>query len=191
MIEGRFNHPSIVMWVLFNEGMGLEMTGGAGKEVPSERTRTVVGRMVEAARQEDPTRLIDHESGAGGGGWQGMNPWDVGLGDVVDYHCYGKSNAPVPEKNRASVIGEYGYAVSPVGSVAREVPEVLGRGASGLLITQLTDVENERNGALTYDRTLKGHATVEELGAQIRKLTQQWSSPGAPAADLPVPVSPK
>jgi beta-galactosidase/beta-glucuronidase len=169
MIDGRFNHPSIVMWILFNEGMGLEMNRNE-KDGPTDRTRALLQRLVNVVREADPTRLINHESGAGGGAWQGMNPWDVGLGDIVDFHCYGKSNGPVPEKTRASVIGEYGWGVSPVSSVGREIGEVNSRGISGLVLTQLTDVENEKNGVLTYDRQLKGHETAEQLGDQIRKV---------------------
>ena len=109
-----------------------------------------------------------------------MNPWDIGLGDVVDFHCYGKSNGPVPEKGRASVIGEYGYGVSPTGSVARELPEVAGRGVSGLVLTQLTDVENETNGALRYDRSVKPkNAPPETVGPEIRKMTRPWAGPSS------------
>ena len=181
MIEGRFNHPSIVMWVLFNEGMGLAMSR-TEKDTPSEDTRTLVRRMVNAARQQDSTRPINHESGAGGGAWQGMNPWDLGLGDIVDYHCYGKSNGPPPEKQRAAVIGEFGFAVSPLGSVLRlGIPEVKSPGVSGLVLTQLTDVENERNGAIHYDRTAKDNVPVEQTGAEMREQLKAWYGPGAPS----------
>jgi len=176
MIEGRFNHPSIVMWVLFNEGWGLAMDPKA-HETPSEQTKALLRRMVDAARQADPTRLIDHESGAGGGGWQGRNVWDVGLGDIVDFHCYGKSNAPVPERNRASVVGEYGWGLAPL-SCIRFLEEVKSPGASGLVLTQTTDVEYERNGALTYDRILKEPQNLERNAAEIRKACQAWYGPG-------------
>ena len=181
MIQGRFNHPSIVMWVLFNEGMGLAMSP-TQHETPSDGTKALLQKMVEAARQEDPTRLINHESGAGGGAWQGKNPWDVGLGDIVDYHCYGKSNAPIPEKTRASVIGEYGFGVAlsgPVLSVG--LPQVKSPGCSGLVLTQLTDVENEKNGAIKYDRTLKGNIPAEKTGTEMREKLKQWYGPGAAA----------
>jgi hypothetical protein len=121
------------------------------------------------ARQEDPTRLINHESGAGGRDWQGRNPWDIGLGDIVDFHCYAAGKPPSAEKNRAAVIGEYGYGVSPVGGVGRNLSSVHGLGISGLVLTQLTDVENEKNGTLTYDRILKGKTSAEEIGKQMRE----------------------
>lgn len=103
--------------------------------------------------------------------------WDIALGDIIDFHDYGKSNAPIPEPHRASDIGEYGFAVAPVYSVSLMLPQVSAPGASGLLLTQLTDVETEHNGALNYDRTLKGRETVEQLGAAMRKQTVQWLGP--------------
>lgn len=49
MIEGRFNHPCIIMWVLFNEGWGLHR----------------LGELTEIACGWDPSRRINHESGEG------------------------------------------------------------------------------------------------------------------------------
>jgi beta-galactosidase/beta-glucuronidase len=169
MIQGRFNHPSIVMWVLFNEGWGLSMRKDE-PEKQTEESAAFLRRVTEMARKEDPTRLINHESGAGGRDWQGKNPWDLGLGDIVDFHCYAEGKCPFPEKNRAAVIGEYGYGVSPVGAVGRNLGAVGVPGISGLVLTQLTDVENEKNGALTYDRVLKGKTSAEEIGQQMREL---------------------
>ena len=189
MIEGRFNHPSIVMWVLFNEGMGLAM-GRNTPETPSGGTRALLQRMVDAARQEDATRLINHESGAGGGAWQGKNPWDLGLGDIVDFHCYGKSAGPLPEKHRAAVIGEYGYGVSPI-SPLRHIAAVKA-GVSGLVLTQITDVENEsNNGAMTYDRRLKGRLTAEQIKAQLRATFEPWCGPGPDGPATPVQAAPE
>jgi beta-galactosidase/beta-glucuronidase len=167
MIQGRFNHPSIIVWVLFNEGWGLEMSS-TEKEVPSDKTKTMVRRMFDVSRQEDPTRLINHESGAGGHAWQGKNPWDLGLGDIVDFHCYG-GHGPMWEKNRASVIGETGWGVGLPGSLEERLPEIETQALSAIVITQLTDVENEKNGILTYDRVLKGNTPVEEIGKKIRE----------------------
>ncbi len=140
MVDGLFNHPSIVSWVLFNEGMGLQ----------SFDLKAV---SAEAAKM-DPTRLLNHESGAGGSGAQGKNQYDVGAGDIVDFHCYNNFTAPVPEENRASVIGEYGPGVKRfMSQLARYAPFVEDPGVSGFVWTQTTDVENERNGMLTYDRS--------------------------------------
>jgi len=90
MVTGRFNHPSIVLWVTFNEGWGLTLkskTAPGEPDSPADESRPRIERMVNAVRQEDPTRLIDAESGTGGGGSETL--WDFGFGDIVDHHMYG------------------------------------------------------------------------------------------------------
>ncbi|MDA0765340.1 MAG: beta-galactosidase [Verrucomicrobia bacterium] len=155
MVEGRFNHPSIISWVLFNEGMGL--TSFDLKAVSAE------------AAKMDATRLLNHESGAGGSGAQGKNQYDVGAGDIIDFHCYNNFTAPVPEENRAGVIGEYGPGVKRfMSQLARYAPFVDDPGVSGFVWTQTTDVENELNGMLTYDRS-KANSDIEKLAAQNEK----------------------
>ncbi len=62
MIAGRKNHPSIVQWVLFNEGWG---------EFDTKRLTQRIGQL-------DPTRLVTDASG-----WT-----DVGVGSVMDIHVY-------------------------------------------------------------------------------------------------------
>ncbi|MCX6928956.1 MAG: hypothetical protein NT154_37955 [Verrucomicrobia bacterium] len=166
MIEGRFNHPSIVMWIPFNEGWGVH-------NLPE---------LTALIQQLDPTRIINHESGEGGEEAQGWrNRWDAGLGHVVDTHSYGRVQALPPEANRAAVIGEFGGATLRIpehtwgaGDAADKplAPSepftdeylkqlkaygalVIKPGVSGMIYTQLTDVENELNGLLTYDRLPK------------------------------------
>ena len=143
-------------------------------ETPSDATRLLVKRMTDAARAEDPTRLINHESGAGGGAWQGRNPWDQGLGDIVDFHCYGGKGPPAPEPMRAAVVGEAGWGVGAEGSVKNHLPEIA-RGISGLVITQLTDVENETNGLLRYDRTPKSNDDPARLAAILQAALKPWN----------------
>jgi beta-galactosidase/beta-glucuronidase len=173
MIEGRFNHPSIILWLTFNEGWGLSFrkkTHPGDKDSPSDQSIARQRGMVAAAREEDSSRLIDAESGTGGG--KGANPenfWDIGLGDLVDFHCYGGKEPPKsPEKHRAAVIGEYGYGVSPASSVASHItPKSLELGLSALVLTQLTDVEHETNGILNYDRTPKQKSPIERIGREV------------------------
>ena len=62
LVETHRNHPSIVMWVPFNEGWGQYETE----------------RIVELVRSVDPTRLVNQASG-----WT-----DRGFGDVIDRHSY-------------------------------------------------------------------------------------------------------
>src|SRR5699024_36144 len=82
LIDKHYNHPSIVTWVPFNEGWGQFQTAK-------------VARLV---KKLDPTRLVDATTG-----WA-----DRGVGDMHDMHKYpGPGMFPV-EKNRASVLGEFG-----------------------------------------------------------------------------------
>ncbi len=70
MIAGRRNHPSIVMWVVFNEGWGQFDTE----------------RLTAHVKQLDPTRLANNASG-----WT-----DKQAGDVLDIHVYPGPGAPTP-----------------------------------------------------------------------------------------------
>lgn len=153
LLDQKANHPSIIMWVLFNEGWGQHDT---------ER----LARRIKAA---DPTRLVDSASG-----WT-----DLKVGDVVDFHSYPQPLAPPPEASRAGVLGEFGglglgvtnhtwsarqpwgYQILPnAGRLTDEYVKLWQRvwelqGSNGLaaaIYTQITDVETECNGFLTYDR---------------------------------------
>src|SRR5690348_5557667 len=82
MIDGRYNHPSIVMWVVFNEGWGQFDTP----------------RITKWTKEYDPSRLVNNASG-----WA-----DRAVGDVNDMHKYPGPGSPEPEANRAAVLGEFG-----------------------------------------------------------------------------------
>ena len=155
LIKGRCNHPSIVMWVPYNEGWG------------QWDTPLIVGMI----KKLDPTRLVDDASG-----WT-----DRGVGDVMDMHKYPGPGAPAPEQNRASVLGEFGGLGLPIRGhtwqsqqnwgyrsftnaeslttayvdlVAKLLPLIDEKGLSAAVYTQTTDVEVEVNGLMTYDREL-------------------------------------
>src|SRR5205807_2241480 len=81
MIAGLYNHPSLVQWVLFNEGWGQFDTE----------------RLVQKIKLLDPSRLVDDASG-----WT-----DMQAGDVSDLHSYPGPEGPEPEPQRAAVLGEY------------------------------------------------------------------------------------
>ncbi len=153
MIESLYNHPSIVMWVPFNEGWGQFNTA----------------EVVDFIRKKDATRLINPASG-----------WcDRGVGDVVDWHKYPGPAAPPPEKNRAAVLGEFGgLGLKVEGHTWTEkhwgyqkmadfdelnkkyhqlwekVWQLEADGLSAAVYTQTTDVETETNGLMTYDRAV-------------------------------------
>jgi len=154
MVEGRCNHPSIIVWVLFNEGWG---------QYDTERLATWLKSM-------DPSRLVDDASG-----WT-----DNRGGDIIDMHSYPGPDCPLPERNRAAALGEFGglglgvpdhtwskkswgYLLMPDADTltvryCRLLDRVyLLRNASGLsaaIYTQTTDVETECNGLMTYDRAV-------------------------------------
>ena len=155
LVQGRGNHPCIVMWVPYNEGWGQWDTA----------------RIVELIKKLDPTRLVDNTSG-----WS-----DRGVGDVNDLHKYPGPGSPEPEAHRAVVLGEFGGLGLPVRGhtwqseknwgyrsfadaeslttayidlVAKLFPLIDEKGLSAAVHTQTTDVEIEVNGLLTYDREL-------------------------------------
>jgi hypothetical protein len=154
LITGRFNHPSIVMWVLFNEGWGQYDTE----------------RLVKLIKQIDATRLVNNASG-----WS-----DFHVGEVMDTHEYPGPGRPRAEATRAAVLGEFGGLGLPIeghtwsknswGYVGMADSYRLMKhfsklftgvwhlknagGLSAAVYTQFTDVETECNGLLTYDRAV-------------------------------------
>jgi len=158
MVRGLSHHPSIVVWVLHNEGWGQFQTH----------------TLTERIRGLDPTRLIDASSG-----WL-----DVGAGDMIDKHDYSPAPTPPnPDGRRALVMGEFGGAGWPVeghqwdpslrnwGYQTYHNREALQaayqqfttaiinmqrtHGLSAAIYTQTSDVEAEVNGLLTYDRAIE------------------------------------
>lgn len=152
MIETKYNHPSIVMWVPFNEGWGQFDTEG----------------IVDFIWRMDDQRLINNTSG-----WA-----DRGVGDVIDIHHYPEPRCPEPESERASVLGEFGglglyveghtWQEKNWGYKKMDDPAALiikyaqfydsiwqlmeNNGLAACVYTQTTDVETETNGLMTYDR---------------------------------------
>ncbi len=153
MIDGLRNHPSIILWVVFNEGWGQFDTS----------------RMTEWTKAYDPSRLVDCASG-----WTDR----AGVGDVHDLHSYPRPAAPPLEARRAGVLGEFGglslgvdghtwtdkiwgyQGTSSRDDLTRKYERLLregwemkdAKGLNALVYTQITDVETEANGLLTYDR---------------------------------------
>ena len=153
MIEHLYNCPCIAMWVLFNEGWG----------------QFDAAKMYELVRGIDKSRTIDHASG-----WH-----DQGIGKVRSEHVYFRKFGFKPDKlGRAVLLSEFGgysHSVSghcwgrkEFGYKKFEMPAQLEiaieelyqtqigpaklQGLAAAVYTQLTDVEDELNGILTYDR---------------------------------------
>ena len=154
MVDALRDHPSIVMWVPFNEGWGQHDTE----------------RYVAWLKAYDPSRLVNNATG-----WT-----DKHVGDVVDVHAYPGPAMPPVEPKRAAVLGEFGGLGLPIaghtwldqnnwGYRSFTSPEALGTayrdlltqlrylisdGLSAAVYTQTTDVEIEVNGLMTYDRAV-------------------------------------
>ena len=171
MVDTHHNHPCIMMWVAFNEGWGQYDTV----------------RIAKLFKSWDRTRLVDDASG-----WN-----DFGAGDVLDDHTYPWPRAVPFQPDRASVLGEFGGAGFPIPrhlwnpegnasdehdlpTAASQEPWILSRletlrdlaakGLSAAVYTQLSDVENEVNGFLTYDRTTVQKVSPDAVQRAVRKL---------------------
>jgi hypothetical protein len=185
MIDALRNHPSIVMWVPFNEGWGQHDTPEVAAWV----------------KKHDPSRPVNEASG-----WN-----DKGSGDVSDMHSYPGPGMRDPEKDRVGVLGEFGGLGMPVrghtwqkeknwGYVSYDTKEkltdayvalltamrpLIGRGLSAAVYTQTTDVEIEVNGLMTYDREVV-KMELPRIQAAAKKL---YSPP--PEIKIVVPSSEK
>ncbi|MBO0722802.1 MAG: glycoside hydrolase family 2 [Blastocatellia bacterium] len=155
MLGRLHNAPSIVTWVVFNEGWGQYETKA----------------MAQWVKAIDGSRLVNATSG-----WLDMN-----AGDLYDIHTYQETPlTPAAKADRAVVIGEYGGVGWPIQehlwnpqmrnwgyqtyqdktaylNALRKKMEALvpmkeKLGLSAAVYTQTTDVEGEVNGLMTYDR---------------------------------------
>ncbi|KAJ4299411.1 hypothetical protein N0V90_004656 [Kalmusia sp. IMI 367209] len=81
LIEQHKNYPSIVAWVIYNEGWGQPWEGYPGIHNPA-----IDEELTKLVRQHDPTRLIDSVTG-----WH-----DHGAGDFHDNHHYSSPQCGTP-----------------------------------------------------------------------------------------------
>jgi len=167
-VEHLRNVTSLAVWVPFNEGWGQFDAVAVAAEV----------------RALDPTRSVDHASG-----WH-----DQGAGDLWSLHLYGRSfRSPRrrPGERRVLALTEYGgYDLTVAGHTwgpehfgyrhfdsAHSLGEAFRRlhddelapavpgGLSATVYTQLSDVEDEVNGLLTYDREV--HKLPDQLVREV------------------------
>jgi hypothetical protein len=156
MVRTHRNHPSIIMWVVFNEGWGQFDTE----------------RLAARVKEMDPSRLVNNASG-----WT-----DKACGDVHDIHSYPNPKCPPMEEKRACVLGEFGglglaveghtwkkehwgyKGMADADELTRTYEKLLrgvydlkdSAGLCAAVYTQTTDCEVECNGLMTYDRLVKG-----------------------------------
>ncbi len=158
MMDAFDPHPSIVVWVPFNEAWGQHRTVETGKWTMAY----------------DPSRLVNIASGG--------NFWPVG--HVADHHSYPHPDFPFDadryDRDFIKVVGEFGghgwpaighlwdserdnwgYGGLPKNAEEyqeryreslRRLVELKKKGIAGAVYTQTTDVEGEINGLLSYDR---------------------------------------
>ncbi len=170
MIDMLKNCPSIVMWVPFNEGWG---------QFDSKIAYDMI-------KKQDPTRLIDHASG-----WH-----DQGLGDFKSLHIYFRKYKHKKDKlNRAVILSEFGgyaykeseaqhkkrafsyknlqtredFVLAIRNLYANEILPAKNEGLSACIYTQLSDVEQEINGILSFDRK-KSKINIDEIKDIFDKL---------------------
>jgi hypothetical protein len=153
--QSLYNFPCIVVWVPFNEGWGQFKT----KDIA---THTM---------QQDPSRLVNSASGGN------FEP----TGNIIDLHNYPAPAMPDPALFGAKevlVLGEFGGLGLPVenhtwqqknnwgyqsftnsdellkrySEFVNRIPNLIQHGLSAAVYTQITDLEVEINGLITYDR---------------------------------------
>ena len=159
-VERLRNCVSIGIWTLFNEGWG----------------QFDAVRLTERLRELDSTRLIDSTSG-----W-----FDQGCGDFASRHVYFKKFKPKPVTGRILALSEFGgyslrikdhvyskrnFGYTRVNNEAalmkkmeklyrEQIMPAKTAGLSIAIYTQLSDVEEETNGLLTYDRKVTKVKTI-------------------------------
>lgn len=167
-----YSVPSIGLWTIFNEGWG---------QFDSVR-------IYNELKELDPTRIFDHASG-----WH-----DQGVSDVKSLHVYFK-RVKMPSakeaKDRAIILSECGgYSLKIDGHtfndkffgykklkskeellneyktfIEKDVRPNIEKGLSAFIYTELSDVEDELNGFITYDRKVEKIDTnlIKEINDSI------------------------
>ncbi len=167
-VKALYNHPSVVYYTIFNEGWGQYDADGVYKKF----------------KALDPTRVYDATSG-----------WFFETeSDVDSHHVYFKK-IKLKKGKRPLVLSEFGgYSVSTHGHRFNEnktygykifktpeefeealcklyrdevIPAIKG-GLSAAVLTQISDVEDETNGLVTYDRRVV--KVTKEKMLHIREL---------------------
>lgn len=152
MVRQLYNHPSIAVWVPFNEGWG---------QFDAAKATALI-------RSLDSTRLVNEACG-----W-----FDQQGGDMFSIHNYIRKLKVAPKKDRVVALTEFGgYAFPIPGHLAcdkefgyknyktkeeltaayqllfeEQIYPNLEQGLCSAIYTQTSDIEEEINGLMTYDR---------------------------------------
>ena len=166
------NHPSICYWTIFNEAWG-------------QFDSTAVYHRLKAL---DSSRFIDTTSG-----------WFRGSeSDVESLHIYFNFWHRLRRSKKPIVLSEFGgFTYSAAGHIfnpgksygygtCKDIPQLeeklrqvylervlpaIGKGLCGSIYTQVSDVEDEINGMVTYDRKLvkPGEAVMQDIAARLQE----------------------
>ncbi|MBR3767729.1 MAG: glycoside hydrolase family 2 [Clostridia bacterium] len=159
MIDTLYNSVSICLWVPFNEGWG---------QFDSVKA-------TEFFREKDSTRIIDHASGWHDQGAGDLNSFHIYFTPFF-FPKYGKDDDRVValtefggysmsiDGHRFNTDKTFGYRIYKSKAalekalealyIKRIQPLIYKKGLSALVYTEVSDVEDETNGLLTYDREI-------------------------------------
>ena len=153
MVQHLYNCPCIAMWVPFNEGWG----------------QFDAARAVGVIHEIDTSRTVDHASG-----WH-----DQGIGETKSLHVYFRPYVFKPDRRgRAVILTEFGgynclvpghsfndrdFGYKRLGDAdklraaleelySQQIAPAYEQGLAAAIYTQVSDVEDELNGLITYDR---------------------------------------
>ncbi len=153
ILRTLYNHPSVVYYTIFNEGWGQFDTA----------------YWYQTLKALDPTRVYDTTSG-----W-----FKTRESDVESDHVYFKKIKLKPVKGKPMVLSEFGgfsckipdhafnlddtygyrfftdreqFENALIALYENEVMPMIDKGLCAAVLTQVSDVEDETNGLLTYDR---------------------------------------
>ena len=185
IVDALKSHPSIVHWIVFNEGWGQFDTDRMTNLIDSRVNNLSPARYGKAS-------LICCASG-----WT-----DSEVGNIIDTHSYPHPGCP-HNANRAAVCGEYGGITLKVpghiwpggdfqytvvessedfttyfNGLGEEIKDLYAMGLNAAVYTQLSDVEIEKNGFYTYDRrVLKPASPYGRLRQNILECINLPSTP--------------
>ncbi|QNP66734.1 LamG-like jellyroll fold domain-containing protein [Streptomyces genisteinicus] len=188
MMRQHHDAPSVIGWIVFNEGWG-------------EWDREATGRITDQVKAADPSRVVNAHSGVNCCNSKG----DSGRGDIIDHHDYNNTDPAHPDATRAAMDGEHGgFTLRTPGHMWPGTPTVIYSGVadkealtrkyventetfyleaagaelSGSVYTQISDLENELNGLYTYDRR-----EIKVDPARVRDINRKVIAAGAAAGD--------
>ncbi len=169
-LEALYHFPSVLYYTIFNEGWG----------------QFDADRCYQICKEKDPSRIYDATSG-----WFTQKE-----SDVVSEHIYFKKIKLFAKKGRPLILSEFGgYSLKIPGHCFNEkntygyrfftdkkafqkalfdlyekevLPCIENEGLCATVLTQVSDVEDETNGLLTYDRVI---LKVDE--APMRRLAKR------------------